>query len=209
MEAYEAKLMSQDGSKIYYPHTVSDVVRDNNTGKTVKEQIDDLFSQMYPIENDTLISVLIDSHGKILDSISIDGSKHHYTKHVFYDDVEIKGNISSKSMNDYIALQIANALKPLKTIIDLGISFDAENNTLTLGGKSFVLIENADIIDYSEYLLERYSLESEEYGYVITDANNKILYSESVSGEIFKPRIDDEEIADVVGYYITHRGVEA
>lgn len=46
MEAYEAKLMSQDGSKIYYPHTVSDLVYDNKTGKTVKEQIDELGSKV-------------------------------------------------------------------------------------------------------------------------------------------------------------------
>lgn len=40
--AQEITLTSKDGSKIYYPHTEASLVKDSETGKTVKEQLDTL-----------------------------------------------------------------------------------------------------------------------------------------------------------------------
>lgn len=49
--AKDITLKSRDGSTTYYPKTVSDIVYDNASGKTVKEQIDELGSEMASIGN--------------------------------------------------------------------------------------------------------------------------------------------------------------
>jgi len=44
--AQEITLTNKDGSKLYYPHTEASLVKDSETGKTVKEQLDTLGSKI-------------------------------------------------------------------------------------------------------------------------------------------------------------------
>lgn len=161
--------------------------------------------------NSKFVEVHIDEENKILWGVTSDGDFIFGAKVPSQIRVAIQAAVTA--MNEALGLETQRAqaaeqlnaqnIEALVTRLDtLGIAIDTENNILTIGGKRYVLIEDADIEDYTIYLLSVTQEENEEYRYVILDREDKILYSEDLEGVIFKADISDEEIEDVVDYFI-------